>query len=38
MGLLAAAGLLQLLDGLRPQQAVPLPRLIVRNSCQQRAS
>ena len=38
MGLLAAAGLLQLLDGLRPQQAVPFPRLILRNSCQQRAS
>lgn len=33
MGLLAAQALLQLLDGARPQQSVPPPRLIVRDSC-----
>ena len=34
MGSLAAEALLQLLEGTKPQQAVPLPRLIVRDSCQ----
>jgi LacI family transcriptional regulator len=33
MGSLAAQALLQLLDGVKPQQSVPLPRLIVRDSC-----
>lgn len=33
MGSLAAQALLQLLDGTKPQQSVPLPRLIVRDSC-----
>lgn len=33
MGLLAAQALLQLLDGAKPQQSVPAPRLIVRESC-----
>jgi len=33
MGLLAAQAVLQLLDGAKPQQSVPPPRLIVRDSC-----
>jgi LacI family transcriptional regulator len=33
MGSLAAEALLQLLDGVKPQQSVPEPRLIVRHSC-----
>ena len=33
MGSLAAQALLQLLDGAKPQQLVPPPRLIVRDSC-----
>jgi LacI family transcriptional regulator len=33
MGRLAAEALLQLLDGVKPQQTVPSPRLIARDSC-----
>ncbi len=33
MGRLAAEAVLQLLDGVKPQQTVPPPRLIVRDSC-----
>ena len=33
MGRLAAEAVLQLLDGAKPTQTVPLPRLIVRDSC-----
>jgi LacI family transcriptional regulator len=33
MGRLAAEGVIQLLDGVKPQQTFPPPRLIVRDSC-----
>lgn len=35
MGRLAAEAVLQLLDGVKPQQEVPRPRLVVRGSCRQ---
>ncbi len=35
MGRLAAEAVLHLLDGVKPQQTVPSPRLIVRDSCRQ---
>jgi LacI family transcriptional regulator len=35
IGRLAAEAVLQLLDGVKPQQTVPPPRLIVRDSCRE---